>query len=255
MLQFLQRGAPNEPAKPKQRTIAGSWCQGSTQECSAALHTSGIPHRLITDRLGRAFGIFAMTLSAESRKPDAFHHSRPRRLARFCTCSSGTRRTSHVPYQVEPQLMTSVGRTHLARPAERPPPLIHKLRKCVGICYGGPPWLLKPFPACAARRRMPLVSSGVFVQRLSLRDPSQRRNMECILVFGSLPKRATHQSQRIRGTHAGSLARRTKHQTGRPTRAGPRTPPNVPRTSPGALRSVFIISNREISNWVSNPNK
>ena len=32
-----------------------------------------------------------------------------------------------------------------------------------------------------------------------------------------------------------ALARRAKHQTGRPTRAGPRTPPNVPRTSPGAL--------------------
>ena len=47
--------------------------------------------------------------------------------------------------------------------------------------------------------------------------------------------RATHQSQRIRSTHAGSLAQRAKHQTGRPTRAGPRTPPNVPRTSPGAL--------------------
>ena len=63
----------------------------------------------------------------------------------------------------------------------------------------------------------------------------------CILsrLVATIPvdffRRATQQSQRIRSTHAGSLARRAKHQTGRPTRAGPRTPPNVPRTSPGAL--------------------
>ena len=61
----------------------------------------------------------------------------------------------------------------------------------------------------------------------------QRGAQSCFFVLFS--RRATHQSLRNRSTHAGSIARRTKHQTGRPTRAGPWTPPNVPRTSPGAL--------------------